>query len=65
MIEAAETGFGASGRSTGLVNAGLWVMPSALKERLGPLYGDRLLNLLRDSHAPSSRLSTSTTCSAS
>ncbi|TIS35882.1 FAD-binding oxidoreductase [Mesorhizobium sp.] len=49
VIEAAEIGFGAAGRSTGLVNAGLWVMPSALKETLGPLYGDRLLNLLRDS----------------
>ncbi|PBB95659.1 FAD-binding oxidoreductase [Mesorhizobium sp. WSM3862] len=49
VIEAAEIGFGAAGRSTGLVNAGLWVMPSALKETLGPLYGDRWLNLLRDS----------------
>ncbi|WP_348626673.1 FAD-binding oxidoreductase [Mesorhizobium sp. WSM1293] len=49
VIEAAEIGFGASGRSTGLVNAGLWVMPSALKETLGPVYGGRLLDLLRDS----------------
>ncbi|PBB28781.1 FAD-binding oxidoreductase [Mesorhizobium sp. WSM3882] len=49
VIEAAEIGFGAAGRSTGFVNAGLWVMPSALKETLGPLHGDRLLNLLRDS----------------
>ncbi|MER8505048.1 FAD-binding oxidoreductase [Mesorhizobium sp. M1142] len=49
VIEAVEIGFGAAGRSTGLVNAGLWVMPSALKETLGPVYGGRLLNLLRDS----------------
>jgi ribulose 1,5-bisphosphate synthetase/thiazole synthase len=30
VLEAAEIGFGAAGRSAGLVNAGLWVMPSAL-----------------------------------
>ncbi|RWD49585.1 MAG: FAD-binding oxidoreductase [Mesorhizobium sp.] len=49
VLEAADIGFGAAGRSTGLVNAGLWVMPSALKETLGPVYGGRLLDLLRDS----------------
>jgi len=49
VLEAVEIGYGAAGRSTGLVNAGLWVMPSALKETLGPVYGGRLLELLRDS----------------
>lgn len=49
VLEAVEIGFGAAGRSSGLVNAGLWVMPAALKETLGPVYGGRLLDLLRDS----------------
>jgi glycine/D-amino acid oxidase-like deaminating enzyme len=46
VLEAVEIGYGAAGRSSGLVNAGLWVMPSALKEVLGPIYGERLLGLL-------------------
>ena len=49
VLEAVEIGYGGAGRSTGLVNAGLWVMPSVLKERLGPVYGGRILDLLRDS----------------
>jgi glycine/D-amino acid oxidase-like deaminating enzyme len=49
VLEAVAIGYGAAGRSTGLVNAGLWVMPSALKEALGEVYGGRLLDLLRDS----------------
>ena len=49
VLEAVEIGFGAAGRSTGLVNAGLWVMPTVFKEILGPAYGQRLLDLLRDS----------------
>jgi glycine/D-amino acid oxidase-like deaminating enzyme len=49
VLEAIEIGYGAAGRSTGLVNAGLWVMPSVLKEVLGPVYGGRILELLRDS----------------
>jgi L-pipecolate oxidase len=49
VLEAVEIGYGAAGRSTGLVNAGLWVMPDALKETLGPVHGGRLLDLLRDS----------------
>ncbi|HTZ80758.1 MAG TPA: FAD-binding oxidoreductase [Stellaceae bacterium] len=49
VLEAVEIGFGAAGRSTGLVNAGLWVMPSVFKEILGPVHGQRLLDLLRDS----------------
>jgi glycine/D-amino acid oxidase-like deaminating enzyme len=46
VLEAVEIGYGAAGRSAGLVNAGLWVMPSTLKEVLGPVYGERLLDLL-------------------
>jgi glycine/D-amino acid oxidase-like deaminating enzyme len=49
VLEDVAIGYGAAGRSTGLVNAGLWVMPSALKEALGEVYGGRLLDLLRDS----------------
>ena len=51
VLEAAETGFGASGRNVGLVNAGLWVMPDELPKRLGETYGTRLLQTLGD--APS------------
>ena len=51
VLEAAEIGFGASGRNVGLVNAGLWVMPEQLSERLGTPYGGRLLQTLGD--APS------------
>ena len=49
VLDAVEIGYGAAGRSTGLVNAGLWVMPSVLKQTLGPVYGGRVLDLLRDS----------------
>lgn len=51
VLEAAEIGFGASGRNVGLVNAGMWVMPSVLKEQLEEPYGTRLLNVL--GHGPS------------
>ena len=46
VLEAVEIGYGAAGRSAGMVNAGLWVMPSSLPEVLGPVYGERLLDLL-------------------
>ncbi|HDR9173049.1 TPA: FAD-binding oxidoreductase [Burkholderia vietnamiensis] len=46
VLEAEEIGFGGSGRNVGLVNAGMWVMPSALPDLLGPEYGQRLLQLL-------------------
>jgi len=51
VLEAAEIGFGASGRNVGLVNAGLWVMPDELRQRLGAVHGPRLLQTLSD--APS------------
>src|SRR4051812_35388142 len=51
VLEAAEVGFGCSGRNVGLVNAGLWMMPDALVSELGEGYGVRLLELLGE--APS------------
>ncbi|VVD60826.1 FAD-binding oxidoreductase [Pandoraea eparura] len=51
ILEAQEVGFGASGRNVGLVNAGMWVMPSVLMEHLGTDHGKRLLELL--GNAPS------------
>jgi glycine/D-amino acid oxidase-like deaminating enzyme len=51
VLEAVDIGFGASGRNVGLVNAGMWVMPSVLGQALGDTYGSRLLDLL--GNAPS------------
>ena len=51
VLEAAEIGFGASGRNVGLVNAGMWVLPDELPKRLGATYGERLLHTL--GNAPS------------
>jgi glycine/D-amino acid oxidase-like deaminating enzyme len=46
VLEAESIGFGGSGRNVGLVNAGMWMMPDAVQEGLGPIYGPRLLALL-------------------
>ena len=46
VLEAAEIGFGGSGRNVGLVNAGMWVMPEDLIATLGQDYGNRLLDFL-------------------
>ena len=51
VLEAAEIGFGASGRNVGLVNAGMWVMPDQLPVRLGAARGTRLLAALGDAPA--------------
>lgn len=51
VLEGAEIGFGGSGRNVGLVNAGMWVLPSAITSELGDVYGPRLLALL--GNAPS------------
>lgn len=48
VLDAEEIGFGGSGRNVGLVNAGLWVMPSEIPKVLGAEYGERLLALLGD-----------------
>lgn len=46
LLEAAEIGFGGAGRNVGLINAGMWVMPDDFPKELGPIYGERLLDLL-------------------
>lgn len=51
VLEAQEVGFGGSGRNVGLVNAGMWVMPSVLPGALGEAMGNRLLTQL--GNAPS------------
>ncbi|MBL0917565.1 MAG: FAD-binding oxidoreductase [Hydrogenophaga sp.] len=51
VLEAMDIGFGGSGRNVGLINAGMWVMPSSLPAVLGPVHGERLLERL--GHGPS------------
>ncbi|RED43377.1 NAD(P)/FAD-dependent oxidoreductase [Aestuariispira insulae] len=46
LLEAADIGHGGSGRNVGLVNAGLWLMPDLVEQRLGPDAGRRLNELL-------------------
>lgn len=48
VLEAVEVGYGGAGRNVGLVNAGMWVMPSDLTRTLGTDYGQRLLTALGD-----------------
>lgn len=51
IVEAVDIGFGASGRNVGLVNAGMWIMPSKVRATLGNTYGNRLIKVLAE--APS------------
>lgn len=51
VLEAAEIGFGGSGRNVGLVNAGMWLNPDTVVERLGSDHGERALRLLGDGPA--------------
>jgi len=51
VLEGGDIGFGASGRNVGLVNAGLWLAPREIVERLGDEYGNRLMTLLGDAPA--------------
>lgn len=51
VIEAADLGFGGSGRNVGLVNAGMWVRPSAVRHALGERQGGRLLQQLGEAPA--------------
>lgn len=46
VLEAADIGFGASGRNVGLVNAGMWVMPDVIERNIGQPHAGRLLELL-------------------
>lgn len=44
VIEAEKIGFGGSGRNAGLVNAGLWLPPKDIRDRLGDDYGPRFVH---------------------
>jgi glycine/D-amino acid oxidase-like deaminating enzyme len=46
LLEASEIGFGGAGRNVGLINAGMWVMPDDVPGVLGPVHGERLLEML-------------------
>ena len=48
VLEAADIGFGGSGRNVGLVNAGLWIMPEDVRAILGERHGERLLETLSE-----------------
>ncbi len=43
VIEAHQIGHGGSGRNVGLVNAGVWHPPAAVREKLGPVFGPRFI----------------------
>lgn len=43
VLEARQIGFGGSGRNVGFVNAGVWLPPKDVKEKLGSAYGSRFL----------------------
>lgn len=48
VLEAREIGYGASGRNVGLVNAGMWLSPRQVLDRLGVDYGERLIKILAE-----------------
>ena len=43
VVEAEKIGHGGSGRNVGLVNAGLWLPPQKLREKLGEPWGPRFV----------------------
>ena len=43
VLEAKHIGFGGSGRNVGLVNAGVWHPPAAVRQKLGQVYGPRFV----------------------
>ena len=43
VLEAKQIGFGGSGRNVGLVNAGVWHPPAAVRKKLGDTYGPRFI----------------------
>ena len=51
VIEAHDIGHGGSGRNVGLVNAGVWMPPSAVLAVLGPYRGPRFLRRFADGPA--------------
>lgn len=48
VLEAEHLGFGGSGRNAGLVNAGLWMPPKQVREKLGEKRGGALVEALGD-----------------
>ncbi|MBF9034416.1 FAD-dependent oxidoreductase [Rhodobacterales bacterium HKCCE2091] len=44
VLEAEKIGFGGSGRNVGLVNAGIWMAPAALRAKIGEAAAARLLD---------------------
>ncbi len=48
VLEARHIGFGGSGRNVGLVNAGLWLPPQDVREKLGADRGTKLVKALGD-----------------
>ena len=56
VLEARDIGFGASGRNSGLVNAGLWMKPEELLATLGETHGNRILDALGQGPAEVFRL---------
>ena len=51
VLEAHDIGHGGSGRNVGLVNAGVWMQPSAVRATLGPDHGPRFLRRFADGPA--------------
>ena len=48
VLEARQIGYGGSGRNVGLVNAGLWLPPQDVRQRLGEARGAALIETLGD-----------------
>ena len=44
VLEAKHIGYGGSGRNVGLVNAGVWLPPKQVREKLGNTYGPRFVD---------------------
>lgn len=49
VLEGKKIGYGGAGRNVGLVNAGLWLMPSDVIKTLGPPYAENLITILGQS----------------
>ncbi|NVJ90475.1 MAG: FAD-binding oxidoreductase [Methylocystaceae bacterium] len=48
VLEAQDIGYGGSGRNVGLVNAGLWLKPNEITDKIGQKYGERLIHFLSE-----------------